>query len=32
MLAPPFDCTSSAKRSHPYASSREEYVIGTSGV
>ena len=32
MLVPPAACTSSAKRSHPYASSSEEYVIGISGV
>ena len=32
MLAPPAACTSSAKRSQPYASSSDAYVIGTSGV
>ena len=32
MLAPPRARTSSAKRSQPYASSSDEYVIGTTGA
>ena len=32
MLAPPAAWTSAAKRSQPYASRMDAYVIGTSGV